>query len=143
MLYQDHLYFFTLNKYPTKGLFGYRLFCWKLKTENWKHYNKIIFKYVNSPWDPFLMKVLLKKEIYGSREQYTRPTEQYIITWKMNLKKKKKNTKTPNAGILSHIQMGIKGYLILFSPTYSLHLLEFFIFIYFPSFKLHMFLLVK
>jgi len=25
------------------GLFGYRLFCWKLKIYYWKHYSKIIF----------------------------------------------------------------------------------------------------
>ena len=26
------------------------------------------------PWDPFLVKKLLKSEVYGSHEQYTRPT---------------------------------------------------------------------
>ena len=39
----------------SKGLFGYRLL---LKIENWKHCNKIIFKYVNSAVNSFLMKVL-------------------------------------------------------------------------------------
>ena len=29
-------------------------------------------------WDPFLIKVLVKKDVYGSREQYTRPTDSAI-----------------------------------------------------------------
>ena len=36
-----------------------------------KHCNKIIFKCVNSAIRPFLMKVLMKKEVCESRKQYT------------------------------------------------------------------------
>ena len=46
-----------------------------LITKNWKHYSKIIFKCVNNTVRPILMKVLLKKGVYGSCKQYTRPTK--------------------------------------------------------------------
>ena len=40
------------------GPFGYSLFCWKLKIENWKYCSKIIFKCVNSAvWPIFNEKV--------------------------------------------------------------------------------------
>ena len=35
-----------------RGLFGYRLFCRKLKTYCWKHWSKIIFKMWIVSWDP-------------------------------------------------------------------------------------------
>ena len=38
------LFICTLQDY-TYGLFGYRLFCWNLETENWKHCSKIILKH--------------------------------------------------------------------------------------------------
>ena len=41
--------FFSKWETQLKGLFGY---CLLLKTENWKHYNKIIFKGVNSTVRP-------------------------------------------------------------------------------------------
>ena len=39
---------------------------WKIKTENWKYCNKIIFKYVNSIVGPIFNEKLLKSRIYGS-----------------------------------------------------------------------------
>ena len=38
-------------------------------------------------WDPFLMKVLLKKEVYGSREQCTEPTKNTPQPQNTHLKK--------------------------------------------------------
>ena len=58
----------------TKGLFGYHLL---LKTKNWKHYNKIIFKYVNSTVRPSFNKKFAKLDNCGSREQCTRPIDRY------------------------------------------------------------------
>ena len=55
-----------------------------LKTKNWKYYSKIVFKYMIVSWDPFLMKILLKKEVCTSREQCTGPTG------KVGKKKKKR-----------------------------------------------------
>ena len=45
------------------GLFGYNLFCWnwKLKTENWKHCSKIIFKCVNSTVRPIFNEKIVEK----------------------------------------------------------------------------------
>ena len=37
---------------PFKDPFGLNLFLLKLKTENWKHFSKIIFKCVNSTMGP-------------------------------------------------------------------------------------------
>ena len=50
-------------------------------------------------WDPFLMKVLVKKEFYGSREQCMRP-----IGKGRNALQKKKNTDADADAIIS-IQM--------------------------------------
>ena len=45
------------------------------------------------PWNPFLMKVLLKKEVCESREQCTRPTGKQTIATGCFSKKKKGNAK--------------------------------------------------
>ena len=52
------------------------VYCWKLKIENWKYCNKIIFKYVNSIVRPGFKIVFTKKSNCGSHEQCTRPTYQ-------------------------------------------------------------------
>ena len=49
-------------------------YCWKLKTKNWKHYNKIIFKCVNSVVGPSFKVFLVEKITYGSHEQCIGPT---------------------------------------------------------------------
>ena len=41
--------------YAIKGPFELNLLLLKLKTENWKYCNKIIFKCVNGIWDSFLI----------------------------------------------------------------------------------------
>ena len=56
----------------TKSLFGYPLF---LKTKNWKHYSKIIFKCVNNTIGPNFNENFVEKSTCGSREQCTGPTE--------------------------------------------------------------------
>ena len=61
--------------------------------ENWKHCSKIIFKCVNNTRDPFLMKVLLKKEVCGSYEQCTGPI---INHWNARLNEKKRETHNTN-----------------------------------------------
>ena len=43
-------------------------------TENWKYWNKIIFKYINSDVKPICNENLVKKEIHKSRKQYIKPT---------------------------------------------------------------------
>ena len=43
------------------GPFGYSLLGWKLKTENWKHCNKIIFKCVNSVIGPIFNEKVAEK----------------------------------------------------------------------------------
>ena len=40
------------------------------------------------PWDPFLMKVLLKKKVCGSHEQFTSPTGKSKCTSQKKKKKK-------------------------------------------------------
>ena len=52
-------------------------------------------------WDPFLMKVLMKKEFYGSREQCMRP----IGKGRNALQKKKKKNIDANADAIINIQM--------------------------------------
>ena len=44
---------------------------WKLKTENWKYCNKIIFKYMNSTVGPIFNKKFDKKLNLWVRKQYT------------------------------------------------------------------------
>ena len=45
------------------------------------------------PWDQFLMKILLKKEVCESREQCMRPTgKQTTATGRFSKKKKKRET---------------------------------------------------
>ena len=58
-------------KYPlivgsTKDPFGYNLFL--LKTKNWKYYNKIIFKYVNSAVRPIFNEKWLRSKVCGTHE---------------------------------------------------------------------------
>ena len=50
-------------------------YCWKLKTENWKHCSKITFKCVNSAMRLNFKVVFAKKSTYGSHEQCTRSTK--------------------------------------------------------------------
>ena len=52
-----------------KGLFGYRLFYWKLKTYCWKHCSKIIFKLWIILWDPQLTCLCVFFEVWLGREQ--------------------------------------------------------------------------
>ena len=76
----------------------------KLKIENWKYCSKIIFKYVIVPWDPFLMKKLLKSDICGfvnsARMHYSRLKSQHTVAANLlkcmhaKKKKKKKGLKT-------------------------------------------------
>ena len=47
----------------------------KLKTENWKHYSKIIFKCVNSNVEPNFNEKVIKNEICGFHTLFMRPTE--------------------------------------------------------------------
>ena len=39
------------------------------------------------PWDSFLMQVLIKKEVCGSREQCTGPTDKHILVKNLLVKK--------------------------------------------------------
>ena len=65
------------------------------------------------PRDPFLMKVLLKKGVYGSRKQCTRPIESAETHFFQKKKKKKKKEKTqtletcetryPNTALMSKL----------------------------------------
>ena len=48
---------------------------------------------MNSIVKSIFIKVLLKKDVYGSREQCTRPTKQCIIPLMMLVSKKKKTKK--------------------------------------------------
>ena len=52
--------------------------------KNWKHYSKIIFKYMNNTMRPFLIKKLLKCEVCGSREQFTGSTGMHRSSEKVN-----------------------------------------------------------
>ena len=61
------IFFFLLSFY----VIGYSLF---LKIENWKHYNKIIFKYVNSTVESIFKDFFVEKSICGFCKQCTRPT---------------------------------------------------------------------
>ena len=51
------------------------------------------------PRDPFLMKVLLKKGVCGSRKQCTRPIESAETHFFQKKKEKKKKKKRENADI--------------------------------------------
>ena len=77
----------------------------KLKTENWIHCSKIIFKCVNSTVNPFLMKRLIKRGVCGIREQCTSVlfTEDRVnhCDWK---EKKEKKLKKHRRSTLSAIQ---------------------------------------
>ena len=44
-------------------------YCLLMKTENIKHFNKIIFKYVNSIVGPSFRVVFIEKSTCGSHEQ--------------------------------------------------------------------------
>ena len=54
------------------GLFGY---CLLLKTENWKHCSKIIFKCINSVVRPNFKEKFVEIRTCGSHEQCTEPTQ--------------------------------------------------------------------
>ena len=62
------------------------------------------------PWDQFLMKILLKKEVCESREQCMRPTgKQTTATGRFSKKKKKGKRKTLDVGKFISTQTGTKG----------------------------------
>ena len=58
--------------FVSKGLFGYRLL---LKTKNWRHYSKIIFKCMNSIVGPSFKVIFDEFRTCGSHGQYTGPTK--------------------------------------------------------------------
>ena len=58
--------------FVSKGLFGYRLL---LKTKNWRHYSKIIFKCMNSVVGPSFKVIFAEFCTCGSHGQYTGPTK--------------------------------------------------------------------
>ena len=67
------------------SLFNNLRFVWiPLTTENWKHCNKIIFKYVNSDVRSIFNENFAKKKVCGSRKQYTRPTHKTLDTQMLN-----------------------------------------------------------
>ena len=72
---------YIMPKDVTNGLFGY---CLLLKTENWKHCSKIIFKYINNVVEPNFKENFVEKSTCGSRKQYTGPTELDANTAEMN-----------------------------------------------------------
>ena len=90
------------------------------ETENWKHCSKIIFKYMNSLWDLFLMKKLLKSEICGSMNSaqvHCSPWKSQqmgllfmnssrITPWNAWKPKRKKNAELQNANAIISIQTG-------------------------------------
>ena len=87
----------------------------KLKIENWKYCSKIIFKYVIVPWDPFLMKKLLKSDICGfvnsARMHYSRLKSQHTVAanlLKCMPKKQKKRFENANVGLEMQIQTHTK-----------------------------------
>ena len=51
------------------------VYCWKLKTENWKYCNKIILKCVNSVVGPSFKIDFTKFRTCESQEHYMKPTE--------------------------------------------------------------------
>ena len=66
------------------GLRGFRVcldttYYWKLKIKNWKYCKKIIFKCVNSIMRLIFNENFAKKEVCGSCEQYTGPTNKHIL----------------------------------------------------------------
>ena len=69
------------------------------------------------PQNPFLMKVLLKKEVCGSHEQCMGPTKKALKQKKKKKKKKKKNktkqNKTKHKCRTSAFQQYPNGYLFL------------------------------
>ena len=76
-------------------------------TENWKYFNKIIFKYKNSTVDSFLMKKLLKNEVCRSHAQCTGLTDVHCIREKsQQLRKKKKTWCTKHRCTISQFQTG-------------------------------------
>ena len=95
----DYLIFFlTKNDYLIKGPFGLNLLLLKLKTKNWKHCSKIIFKCVNSAVAP----IFNIFKFVNSALQYVNSActvhKQWILSLKVNNhglnKKKKKKEKT-------------------------------------------------
>ena len=73
---------------PLINLFGYRLL---MKTKNWKHCSKIIFKCVNSVVEPiFNEKIVKKKRFVGLVNSAWDPLETPQLHRNM-LEKKKKN----------------------------------------------------
>ena len=80
----------------------YSLFCWKLKTENWKHYSKIIFKCVNSIVGPIFNIFKYLNSTATIHKQYYYSTATVIIApWPKAKRMKwgeKKNLEKRNAG---------------------------------------------
>ena len=73
--------------------------------ENWKHYNSIIFKCVNSVMWLIFNESFVKKKVCGSCEQCTEPTGKPPQPQNVLLKKKKKNA---DADVIIWIQTGIR-----------------------------------
>ena len=64
---------------------------------------------MNSIVEPIFNESFVEKRSCGSCEQCMEPTEQYIIMWKLNSKKKKKKPKRQMLGTKSTIQAGTKN----------------------------------
>ena len=70
-----HSLYFHPKWTEPKDLFGYRLL---LKTENWKYYSKIIFKYVNSAVGLSFKVIFAEFHTCESHEQCTKPTKKNV-----------------------------------------------------------------
>ena len=67
-------------------------------------------------WDPFLIKFLLEKKIFGSCEQYMGSTRKTEKPYKCASQKKKKELQNVNTAFIISIQtgtMGLFGYHLL------------------------------
>ena len=120
-MFQSISFFFFQN---TKGPIGYNLFLLKLKTENWKHYSKIVFKCVNSTVQPIFNEKIVEK--WGLWVPWTVHETHWcayfavwtVIGWKVknnDAKKKKKNKQTnvdANATKIIRIQT---------APNFNIH----------------------
>ena len=62
-------------------------------TENWKYWNKIIFKYINNDVKPICNENFIKKEIHKSRKQYIKPTPSAFTLLNWNAFERKRRFK--------------------------------------------------
>jgi len=125
----------------SRGPFGYNLFLLKLKIENWKHYNKIIFKCVNSTVGPifniffFLMNsaetvvnsawpvhYLLKAVAHESKKKKENANVKRSSTWIQtliyNLSKQNSNYFKKKNTIYSLLIHKIKEFVRIWSPLF-------------------------